>query len=129
MPKFSVTLIGRADMFTEVEVEAENAEQAEAMAQTKASTRASDWQFEDSPVHTVEAIETLELVEEEDLPSNKMKVLVNGKEEVREVDYVQTDGYPSKPTAVPVLHEGELIGQTLLDGKIFIVGGAGNGSL
>lgn len=46
MPKFTVTVIARADIFTYVEVEADNKEQAEVFALAKAPTDPQDWMME-----------------------------------------------------------------------------------
>jgi hypothetical protein len=46
MPKFTVTLLAEATIFTYVEVEAENKEQAEAFAMAKAPTDPQDWMMQ-----------------------------------------------------------------------------------
>jgi hypothetical protein len=66
MPKFNVTMMALATMYLQVEIEAENKEQAEVFAKSKAPSDPGDWQIEpETPIHEVEVTEA-ELIEEDD---------------------------------------------------------------
>ena len=59
MPQYTVNLIGRATMYTQLTITADSPEQAEAFAIVKSPTDAQLWQVEPMAISEVEVTEVL----------------------------------------------------------------------